>query len=72
MPRLKAPWDWCPETCTDANGGKCELVDTHIDLFLLFYIKYTCTYQCPGKAGVKIQHSYTKNRALLVIDWDDD
>ena len=72
MARLKAPWDWCPGTRTDANGNTCKLFDTHIDLFLLFYIKYTCTYKCPGLAGIEIQESYTKNRALLVIDWDDD
>jgi hypothetical protein len=71
MAEFKAPWDWCPGVHVDANGNKCELVDTHIDLFLLVYIKYTCTYRCPGPAGILIQESFTRNRALLVVDWGD-
>jgi hypothetical protein len=68
---IKAPWDWCPGTRVDANGNKCELIDTRIDLFLLVYIKYTCIYQCPGPAGVKIQEGHTRKRVLLIFDSED-
>ena len=68
---IKAPWNWCPPPHVDANGNKCELIRTNIDLFLLFYIKYTCTYQCPGPAGVQIQESHTRTRVALILDSED-
>lgn len=66
---LKAPWDWCPDTYTDpVTGGKCELKDTSIDIFALLYIRYTCSYLCPGGAA-PVLVTHTRNRVLGIFDF---
>ena len=57
--KLKIPLDWC-----DDKLDNCELIDTHFVLFLVLYVRYRCTYQCPGRI-----RTVTRNRLLLFIDF---
>ena len=42
MPDIKMPWQGCPKTHRDGDNV-CRLIKTSIDLFLVVYVKYTCT-----------------------------
>lgn len=63
--KLKIPFDWCDDEYVDpATEAECHLIDTHFVLFLVLYVRYRCTYQCPD--GIR---TVTRNRLLLFIDF---